>query len=57
MKFKCLDCGKEFDYPKIVEEPRGEFWGMPCTESVAYCPFCGGDFDYAENVKELERED
>ena len=54
--FKCLDCGRIFDSPKVVEESRGEFWGMPCTETMYYCPYCGGDIDYVELLEEeLER--
>lgn len=45
-KFICHDCGKHFDYPHMVAESRGEFWGMPCSETVGYCPLCGGwDFE------------
>ena len=41
--FKCYDCGHTFEEPKPVQEPRGEFWGMPCTETMYYCPYCGSD--------------
>lgn len=39
--FKCNDCGARFVWPKAVEEARGEYWGMPCSEWVYYCPMCG----------------
>ena len=56
-KFRCFDCGKYFDDPKAVEEDRGEFWGIPCTETVYYCPYCMGEFDDADVVdKALEEE-
>lgn len=54
-RFICLDCGKTFDSPKVVEESRGEFWGAPCWETVAYCPYCMGDFE--EYKPEEEEED
>lgn len=41
--FKCFGCGKTFDEPKAVEENRGEFWGIPCTETMYYCPHCGDE--------------
>lgn len=47
MSFYCEHCGKEFEFPKAVEESRGEFWGMPAFETMYYCPYCGDD-DYAE---------
>lgn len=37
---KCNDCGAVFDKPLIVHESRGEYWGVPCWEDMAYCPFC-----------------
>ena len=40
--FKC-DCGAIFEEPDWVEESRGEFWGMPAYERMAYCPHCGDD--------------
>lgn len=52
-KFKCYDCGAEFDGPQAVVEDRGEFWGMPCHETCYYCPVCGGDFAELETVNEF----
>ena len=49
--FKCNSCGKIFDEPYnySVEESRGEYWGIPCTETMYYseCPHCGED-DFVE---------
>lgn len=51
--YKCNDCGKEFLEPQAVEEDRGEFWGMPCSETMYYCPECGsGDFEEIEVEEE-----
>ena len=41
--YRCESCGLEFFQPKAVEEDRGEFWGMPCSETMYYCPGCGDD--------------
>lgn len=56
-RFKCWDCGKYFDDPKYVKEYRGEFWGSPAYESMAYCPYCDGDFDEAHIVEKAEAEE
>ena len=55
-RFKCWDCGKYFNEYEEVREDRGEFWGIPCFETVAYCPYCGGDFGAAEDVEKAEVE-
>lgn len=44
-KFRCEECGKIFDWPKEVQEYRGEFWGMPCSETMYYSPCCEADFE------------
>lgn len=53
---KCEDCGWIGDPEELrkVEEPRGEFWGVPCSETMYYCPCCGSDNidDYKPNNKE-----
>lgn len=40
----CFNCQEWFDEPiwEEVDEPRGEFWGVPCTEHCVYvyCPIC-----------------
>ena len=55
-KVKCGDCGKVFDEGEIItwREDRGEFWGMPCYETLSGCPFCHG-LD-CENVEEQKGE-
>lgn len=44
MKYKCADCGAIIDESEIAtwDEPRGEFWGMPCFERLSGCPHCFG---------------
>lgn len=54
-RFKCCDCGKTFNVPKLVEESRGEFWGAPCYETMVYCPYCMGDFE--DNKEDEEGRD
>lgn len=59
MSYLCLDCGSEFDEPASWQESRGEFWGMPCSETMYGCPFCHGDYvevEYA-NIEEIEEEE
>lgn len=53
--FKCEDCGKTFDWPNKVAESRGEYWGIPCTEDVYYCPYCGSPY-FDELTEENEDE-
>lgn len=38
--FKCFLCNRTFDSPIAVEESRGEFWGIPCSETMYYSPCC-----------------
>ena len=42
----CVECGHLFDEEKIAvwQESRGEYWGVPCFESVGGCPICKGHF-------------
>lgn len=47
-KFICYHCKQTFDEPKLIREPRGEYWGVPCTEDVYVCPYCGDD-DFKED--------
>lgn len=57
---KCYDCGAVFEDSEVVveewDEPRGEYWGMPCTEHMVEwrCPFCNSDEvdDYTEDEDE-----
>lgn len=43
-RFVCDKCGKEFDWPKAVQEYRGEYWGVPSYETMYYSPCCEDDF-------------
>lgn len=51
---KCSDCGwkGEPEELKAVQESRGEFWGIPCSETMYYCPNC--DSDYIEECEDDE---
>lgn len=55
--YRCMSCGKLFDADDVkkVEESRGEFWGMPCTETMYYSPCCTDDFDdaYEEDEEDI----
>lgn len=44
--FVCLECGCIFDEDEVAvwQEDRGEFWGIPCSETVSGCPVCKGDY-------------
>ena len=44
--FICLDCGHIFDDDEVAvwQESRGEYWGVPCYETVSGCPCCNGDY-------------
>jgi len=53
-KFRCDKCGREFDWPKAVQESRGEFWGFPCSETVYYSPCCE---DYFTEITDEEEDD
>lgn len=43
--YKCIDCGTVFKHPETWQESRGEYWGMPCSETVSGCPVCRGDYE------------
>lgn len=51
MYYRCNDCGHEFSRLKAIEEPRGEYWGVPCSETLYVCPNCGGD-----DIDEIDRD-
>lgn len=59
---KCLECGEVFQDSSLViekwEESRGEFWGIPCTETMyeVHCPYCDSE-DVEENYVEEEDDD
>lgn len=56
---KCYDCGwiGEPDELEVVQESRGEFWGIPCSETMYYCSCCGGDYidEYKEDEEDGEK--
>lgn len=54
--FKCRDCGTTFEEPKIIEEPRGEYHGVPCYEETECCPCCGS-YDWDDEYIVDEEED
>lgn len=39
---QCEECGLIFDEEELASwnENRGEFWGMPCFETLQGCPNC-----------------
>ena len=55
---RCADCGwiGTSEELRRVEEPRGEFWGIPCSETMYYCPACGSDYinDYIPEQEDEE---
>lgn len=56
-RYTCYDCGNRFDYPHIVIESRGEFWGMPAFEEMGYCPYCGSEcWDETANMIDEDEE-
>ena len=52
--FRCLECDAEFEEPVRFEESRGEYWGVPCSETLWGCPYCHGEY---EEIKEDEDEE
>lgn len=63
MRFKCSICGAIFTDReatlKTIEEPRGEYWGIPCSETMTYiyCPECGAEEEWFEDAEDLEDEE
>ncbi len=56
--FRCCNCGKLFDWPREVQESRGEYWGVPCYETNYLSPCCGTEeFEEIEEGQEDGRED
>lgn len=58
MRYRCDNCGAELeeDEVKAIEDPRGEFWGMPCSETIYVCPVCGTDALEEEDDENGENE-
>lgn len=40
-RYRCGNCGNEFDEPDIIQECMGEFWGAPAYQTFEVCPYCG----------------
>lgn len=53
--YRCGECGREFYEPGSYEDYRGEYWGMPCWETIPCCPHC--DSDDFEEIKDDEEEE
>lgn len=53
-RYRCNDCGKEFDEP-ATEYNHEYFWGAPCTLEYSVCPLCGSDA--VEEIEEDEDEE
>lgn len=55
-KCYCAECKSWFSHPIVHqwEEPRGEYWGIPCTETMCeyLCPVCRSNEVF--KAKELE---
>jgi len=62
MRYLCTRCKEVWDESELEihtwEESRGEFWGMPCTETMSEqcCPRCGYS-DYLEVHYDDEEEE
>ena len=48
--FKCCDCGKVFDEPRIYEEHHPYGMGY-ATETFSCCPYCGENYEEAKLCK------
>ena len=47
--YKCVDCGHVFEDGEqaVWNEDRGEYFGMPCSETMTGCPKCHGYYEEA----------
>ena len=61
LRLICNDCGESFFEDECVDvrESRGEFWGMPCYETMGGCPHCKStdlvedeEYDYGDEDDE-----
>lgn len=61
MKYICRYCKTIFDddSSESVLEDRGEYWGIPCSESMTACPCCLSTdyFEYEEEDTDEDEED
>lgn len=61
-KYYCANCDTWLDELNIVEwdEPRGEYWGIPCSEHMSEwrCPYCDSEDIYeSRDIVEPEEEE
>ena len=51
--YKCVECGHIFEDGEeaIWEEPKGEYWGIPCSQEMSGCPVCGGNYEETDKCK------
>lgn len=44
--YKCLECGHIFEEGEQARwnDPRGEYAGVPCSETMYGCPLCKGNY-------------
>ena len=64
-KYRCVECGKEFDEPEHWKEDRGPCFGYPAYEDMWGCPYCRGEYmtveeynrEYGEDEESEEDED
>lgn len=46
----CNNCESEFDDPRVLAEPAGEYFGTPGYVHIEVCPICGSD-DIEESAR------
>ncbi len=52
--YKCGECDKTFNWPKIITECVGECWGLPYHETYGICPHCGSaEIEEVEEYEEI----
>lgn len=54
--YRCRDCYREFDEPKVIHDAIGEYHGQTAYQYWYVCPHCGSD-DYEELLREEDEED
>lgn len=54
--FRCDKCGKIFEWPVMIKECVGEYWGIPAYDEFPYSPCCHKDFTELEDEEEEEYE-
>ena len=58
MAYKCLECGHIFEDGEeaVWDDPRGEYWGQPCFETMSGCPLCRGDYEETKQCTSCQGE-